>query len=71
MTERMASVTNWFWRLDTGELKRFERRSRWWKATVQLGGDITKESEEMQTRRWKEAYEELKEMMAKRISFPQ
>ncbi len=30
--------------------------------TVQLGGDITKESEEMQSRRWKEAYEEPKEM---------
>lgn len=31
-------------------------------ATVQLGGDITKESEEMQIEALKEAYEELKEM---------
>lgn len=31
-------------------------------ATVQLGGDITKESEEMQIKALKEAYEELKEM---------
>ncbi len=29
---------------------------------VQLGGDITKESEEMQIEALKEAYEELKEM---------
>ncbi len=31
-------------------------------ATVQLGGDITKESEEMQVEALKEVYEELKEM---------
>ena len=31
-------------------------------ATVQLGGDITKESEEMQIEALKEAYEEIKEM---------
>ncbi len=40
------------WRLDTG-LKRFRKaQSRWWKqrGEVQLGNDITKESEEMQIR---------------------
>ncbi len=38
--------------------------------TVQLGGDITKKAKEMQIEALKEAYEELKECMAK-ISFPQ
>ncbi len=40
------------WRLDSRELKRFGKtQSRIVETTVQLGGDITKESEEMQIRR--------------------
>ncbi len=61
-------------RLEAGyrELKRSSKDAvKMVEATVQLGGDITKESEEMQIEALKEAYEELKEMcMAKRISFP-
>ncbi len=54
--ERMASGWMTVWRLDTGRLKRFGRtQSRWWKQQVQLGGDITKESEEMQIEALKEA----------------
>ncbi len=47
------------WRLDTGAKAISERRSQDGEATVQLS-DITKESEECKSRRWKEAYEELK-----------
>ncbi len=38
------------WRLDTGGAKSDsgKTQSRWWKQQVQLRGDITKESEEMQ-----------------------
>ncbi len=44
------------------ELKRFERRSQDGGKQRYAGGDITKESEEMQIEALKEAYEELKEM---------
>ncbi len=40
-------------------------------AIFNLGGDITKESEEMQIEALKEAYEELKKEEWRGISFPQ
>ncbi len=43
------------WRLDTGELKRFERRSQDGGSDGTTWGDITKESEEMQIEALKEA----------------
>ncbi len=58
MTERMAS--GWMTVGEAGYRAEMIRKtqSRWWEATVQLGGDITKESEEMQeSRALKEAYE--------------
>ncbi len=45
------------WRLDTGELKDGKTQQDG-KATVQLGGDITKESKKCKSSMLKEAYEE-------------
>ncbi len=70
MTERMASGWMTVWRAGYRELNgRKERSQDEVEVTVQLGGDITKESEEMQIEALKEAYEELKRR--RRISFPQ
>ncbi len=49
----MASRWMTVWRLDTGELKRFRKDAvkMRWKATVQLGGDITKKAKKYKSRR--------------------
>ncbi len=72
MTERMASG----WRPFGGwiqELKAIRKDAvKMVEATYNLGAISPRKAKKMQSRRWKEAYEELqRKCMAKRISFPQ
>ncbi len=59
------------WRLDTEELKRFGKTLpvKMVETTVQLGGDITKESDEMQIEALENYEEATKKCMAKEYHF--